>query len=239
MPRELGNIAGYSAPPEQIIKEAISSRSKSIAYTYTEPTIFFEYSYDIAKLAKENGIHNIYVTNGYMTKEMLDMFHPYLDGANVDLKSFNDRTYRRLSGAKLQPVLDTLKEMKKLGIWVEVTTLVIPGINDSIDELRQIAKFIANELGINTPWHLSRFYPHYKMRNVPSTSIDRLITAKDIGLEEGLRYVYLGNIGGETNTTCHHCGSLLIRRQGYWVSEINIKDNACPSCSAIIPGVWG
>jgi pyruvate formate lyase activating enzyme len=238
MPREFGRIAGQETSPQEIIDEAIDNRCQSIAYTYTEPTIFFEYAFDIAKFAKEKGIANIYVTNGYMTKEMLDIFHPYLDAANVDLKSFNKHTYKRLVGAELQPILNNLVLMKQLGIWVEVTTLVIPGVNDQPDELRQTARFIAQELDVDTPWHLSRFFPHYKMRNIPPTPIDRLVAAQKIGKEEGLHYVYLGNVGGETDTVCYQCGTLLITRKGYWVPENQLKENTCPKCGAYIAGVW-
>ena len=149
--------------PAQVISSARSSQCHSIAYTYTEPTTFFEYSYDIARLAYEAGIANIYVTNGYMSAEMLSMISLYLNAANVDLKSFREQTYQQYIGGKLQPVLDNLKHMKKLGIWLEITTLVIPGINDDANELRDIAQFIAQDLGPETPWHISRFFPHKKM----------------------------------------------------------------------------
>ena len=239
MPRERGLITGYDAPPERIIEDVIASRSKSIAYTYTEPTIFFEFTYDISRLASAREIANIYVTNGYMTSEMLNMISPYLDAANVDLKAFKDKTYKRYVGSSLQPVLDRLIEMKQLGIWVEVTTLVIPGINDDINELKQIANFISQELGPETPWHLSRFFPHYKLSNIPPTPVHTLNIAKEIGMEEGLRYVYLGNVGGETNTACHQCGEILIRRQGYWIPKNQLRGGLCPRCGTPVSGVWG
>jgi pyruvate formate lyase activating enzyme len=238
MPREQGVITGHDAPPDKIIADVIASHSRSIAYTYTEPTIFFEYTYDIARLAHEAGISNIYVTNGYMTSEMLQMMHPYLDAANVDLKAFREKTYKRYVGSGLQPVLDRLVEMKSLEIWVEVTTLVIPGINDDLDELREIAQFIKRELGPDTPWHLSKFFPHYKMSNIPQTPLQTLNRALEIGKEEGLRYVYLGNVGGETNTACHQCGEILIRRQGYWIPENRLQAGNCPKCGAAAAGVW-
>jgi pyruvate formate lyase activating enzyme len=238
MPRERGNILGKASQPEQVIKDVIGSRSQSIAYTYTEPTIFFEYTYDIARLAKQYDIANIYVTNGYMTSEMLGMIGPYLDAANVDLKAFKETTYKRLVGARLQPVLDRLIEMKELGIWIEVTTLVIPGINDELSELKQIACFISKELGPETPWHLSRFFPHYKMGNIPPTPINTLHTGKEIGESEGLHYVYLGNVDGEANTMCHKCKKVLVRRRGYWLPENNIQNDCCPSCGTSVSGVW-
>ncbi len=193
MPRERELISGRQVDPEQIVADAVLTDSRSIAYTYTEPTIFFEYSYHTALLAHLAGLANIYVTNGYMTTEMLETIHPYLDAANVDLKAFRKKTYHQLIGAGLQPVLEGLKTMKRLGIWIEVTTLVIPDVNDDPAELRDIARFITNELGPNTPWHLSRFFPGYKMTNHPSTSIHILRMAQEIGLEEDLRYVYVGN----------------------------------------------
>ncbi|MGD8968396.1 MAG: AmmeMemoRadiSam system radical SAM enzyme, partial [Anaerolineae bacterium] len=188
MPRDRHFIAGNKASPEQIVAAARRSGCRSIAYTYTEPTIFFEYAYDTARLAREAGIANIYVTNGFMTAgpgEMLETFDPYLDAANVDLKAFRDETYRRYVGGRLQPVLDSLKKMKELGVWVEVTTLVVPGINDDEEELRDAARFVAQELGPETPWHISRFYPGYQMTHVPPTPIATLRRAQEIGEEEG------------------------------------------------------
>jgi pyruvate formate lyase activating enzyme len=238
MPRERGFISGYDVPPEMIVRDALASNSLSIAYTYTEPTIFFEYTFDTARLAKDAGIANIYVTNGYMTSEMIQMLHPYLDAANVDLKAFRDKTYKRYVGAGLQPVLDRLVEMKSLDIWVEVTTLVIPGINDEFQELREIAQFIYKELGPGTPWHISRFFPHYKMSNIPPTPLQTLMKTAEIGKEEGLHYVYMGNVSGESNTFCHQCGELLIRRQGYWIPENRIKAGNCPECGTRVEGIW-
>ena len=237
MPREQHFIAGREAPPEQIVAGARRSGCRSIAYTYTEPTIFFEYAYDTARLAHESSIANVYVTNGYMTAEMLAFLHPYLDGANVDLKAFRKKTYQRLVGAGLEPVLDSMKRMKELGIWLEVTTLVIPDINDDPKELREVAQFISQELGPETPWHISRFHPGYLMADRPATPARTLQKAQEIGLDEGLYYVYQGNVAGESNTYCHGCGQLLIRRSGYWISANNIRDGCCPSCSKPVAGI--
>jgi pyruvate formate lyase activating enzyme len=238
MPRESDLTAGREATPEQIVASAIETHCRSIAYTYTEPTVFFEYAYHIALLASLDHLANIFVTNGYMSREMLEMFHPYLDAANVDLKAFREETYRRYVGARLRPVLDNLKLMKRLGVWIEVTTLVIPDLNDDPTELRDAARFIALELGPDTPWHISRFFPVYKMTDRSPTSIRTLHRARDIGLEEGLHYVYLGNVAEESNTTCHHCGRLLIRREGYWVVENHIRQGSCPACGTPVAGVW-
>ncbi len=238
MPREQHFIMGQPTTPEQIVAAARRTGSRSIAYTYTEPTVFFELTYDTARLAHEAGIANVYVTNGYMTEEMLETIHPYLDAANVDLKAFRDETYRKYVGARLQPVLDSLKKMKELGIWVEVTTLVIPGINDDPAELRDAAEFIARELGPETPWHISRFFPAYRMADVPPTPIATLQRAREIGEEAGLWYIYVGNVAGEANTLCHNCGHTLIRRSGYWILEQDVTpESTCPVCGAEVAGV--
>jgi pyruvate formate lyase activating enzyme len=238
MPREQDIIAGQEASPEQIVAGAQHAGCRSVAYTYTEPTIFFEYSYDTARLAQGAGLANIYVTNGYMTGEMLETISPYLDAANVDLKAFRDETYRKYVGARLQPVLDSLKKLKALGIWLEVTTLVIPGINDGRSELKDVSAFISQELGPDTPWHISRFFPAYKMQDVPSTPLETLHRAREIGLEAGLRYVYIGNVRGDINTVCPECGRLLIKRSDFFVAENHLSaEGCCPDCGTVIAGV--
>jgi pyruvate formate lyase activating enzyme len=173
-----------------------------------------------------------------MSKEMLAMFHPYLDAVNVDLKAFREETYHRYVGAGLQPVLDNLKLMMRLGIWLEVTTLVISGINDNLDDLHDVARFIARELGPDTPWHISRFFPGYLMADRPPTPIETLQRTREIGLAEGLHYVYLGNVSSESNTVCHHCGRILVRRQGYRIAENHIREGACPACDTPVAGIW-
>ncbi|MGB9724512.1 MAG: AmmeMemoRadiSam system radical SAM enzyme [Chloroflexia bacterium] len=238
-PRERGEVVGEDVPPEVVVREAKRSRCRSIAYTYTEPTVFTEYAYDVAVLARKEGIANIYVTNGYMTPEMLDFFHPYLDAANVDLKSFRDDFYKKQCGARLQPVLKALKKMVAQGIWVEVTTLIIPGLNDGEEELREIADFIRTELGPQYPWHISRFYPHYQMQDRPPTPVQTLHRAREIGYSAGLRYVYEGNVpgaGGE-DTLCPQCGRPVIRRWGFTVLEYALRDGHCAHCGGKIDGV--
>jgi pyruvate formate lyase activating enzyme len=238
MPRERELITGRKATPEEIVGSALESGSHSIAYTYTEPTIFFEYAYDTARLAHQAGLANIFVTNGYMTQEMLELFHPYLDAANVDLKAFRKESYRRYVGAGFQPVLDNMKLIKKLGIWLEVTTLVIPGINDNLAELRDAAHFVAQELGAETPWHISRFFPAYKMANFPPTPLKILQQAQKIGREEGLQYVYVGNMPGEENDTfCPSCGRALIRRHNFGVIFNRMVNDRCPACGEPIAGI--
>jgi len=238
MSGEEGHGLGCDATPNQIVASAQASGSHSIAYTYTEPTVFFEYTYDIARLAHETGMANIYITNGYMTSEMLVLISPYLDAANVDLKSFREKTYQRYIGGKLEPILDNLKRIKEMGVWLEVATLVVPTINDDADELRDIARFIAQELGPETPWHISRFFPHYQMSNLLPTSITTLQKAMEIGLDAGLHYVYLGNVDGKSTTFCHNCGSELIKRRGILLDEYHVQDGCCPHCGTPVAGVW-
>jgi len=246
MPRDQGRIMGNQATPEQVVHAAERHGCRSIAYTYTEPTIFFEYSYDIARLAHATGIASVYVTNGYMTGEMLELFQgvsdghePWLDAANVDLKAFRDETYKKVCGARLQPVLDSLKRMEELGVWVEVTTLVVPGMNDSEGELRDIAQFIARELGAEVPWHVSRFHPDYKMVDRGPTPASTLQQAYDLGREAGLNYVYVGNMPGARleDTICPNCGQRVIERRGFQVTRRNLRDGKCGNCGASIAGV--
>jgi len=238
--RNGGNLGGYELKPEEIVREAKKAKCKSISYTYTEPTIFFEYALDTAKLAKKEGLYNNFVTNGYMTKEALETIKPYLDAANVDLKFFNDESYKKICQAKLQPVLDSIKLMKKLGIWVEVTTLVVPGQNDSEKELKDIASFIES-VGTEIPWHISRFHPDYKFTDSLPTPIESLKKAYDIGKAAGLRYVYLGNVAEESSTYCHKCNRILIKRNFHTIQKDYIKNNAktkCPSCQTLLDGCF-
>ncbi len=238
MPREHGSIIGESLLPEEIVEKAKRYGCRSIAYTYTEPTVFFEYAYETAKLASKEGIKNVFVTNGYITEEALRELAPYLDAANIDLKGFSEEFYRKVCGARLEPVLESIKLHRELGIWVEVTTLVIPTLNDSEEVLRGIAEFISG-VGEDIPWHVSRFYPAYKLIDLPPTPLETLRKAREIGLEAGLKYVYQGNVPGEGESTyCHECGELLIQRYGYQVLLNKIEDSRCPYCGADIAGVW-
>jgi pyruvate formate lyase activating enzyme len=239
LPKIRNTIIGQETKPEEIVESAKSNNCKSIAYTYSEPTIFFEYAYDVAKLAQKEGLKNVFVTNGYTTHEALQKIGPYLDAANIDLKSFSDDFYRNNCGARLEPVLEAIKLYKKLGIWTEITTLIIPTLNDKEEELRQIAEFIKG-VGKETPWHISQFHPTYKLIDLPRTPVETLRKARQIGLETGLRYVYEGNVAGETgeNTFCHNCGKILIRRFGYKIQENNIQNLNCPQCGTKIDGVY-
>ncbi|MGC9048826.1 MAG: AmmeMemoRadiSam system radical SAM enzyme [Patescibacteria group bacterium] len=230
-PKERREIFGEDWPPEKIVEEALKFQVPSISYTYTEPTIFVEYALETMKLAKKKGLKNNWVTNGYMSKETLKLVAPYLDAANVDLKFFQDDLYQKICGGRLQPVLDSLRWMKKYKIWVEVTTLVIPGYTDQGAQFEDIAKFIKNDLGTETPWHISRFYPAYKMMNVSPTPPEVIHRAAEIGKKVGLKYVYTGNLPGDDgeNTYCPKCSELVIERIGYQIKRFD-KDGKCPKC---------
>ncbi|MBL7174453.1 MAG: AmmeMemoRadiSam system radical SAM enzyme [Desulfobacteraceae bacterium] len=239
MPADHDRIWGEDMTPGMIVSEATASRSATIAYTYTEPTIFFELAVDTARLAVSRGVKNIFVTNGYMTEECLKEMYPDLHGANVDLKSYSDSFYKEQCGAKLEPVLKSIEIMKDMGIWVEVTTLLIPGLNDSVEELRGIAKFLKG-LSPDIPWHISRFHPTYHLTTISPTPPGSIRRATEIGYEEGLRYVYSGNLPGDDGekTFCHECGELLIDRFGFSIRKNRIKNHHCPKCSTEIPGIW-
>ncbi|MBW1997702.1 MAG: AmmeMemoRadiSam system radical SAM enzyme [Deltaproteobacteria bacterium] len=239
LPSDHGQIWGEDMWPEALANEAAKSGSATIAYTYTEPTIYFELALDTARLAVSEGIRNVFVTNGYMTEEALREIYPDLHGANVDLKSFTEKFYKERCGAKLDPVKKTLGLMKDMGVWLEITTLLIPGLNDSREELAQLAKFIA-ELSPDIPWHISRFHPTYRLLDVPPTPPESIRRARDIGYEAGLKYVYSGNVPGDEGekTFCHACGKMLIDRFGFYVRQNRVTEGRCPDCDAEIPGVW-
>jgi len=239
MPKgEGGKIVGNPLSPEKIVANAKSMGCKSIAYTYTEPTIFFEYAYDTAKFAHKEGIMNVFVSNGYTSAEAIKEIAPYLDAVNIDLKGFSETFYHKVCGAKLQPVLDNIRLFKELGIWVELTTLIIPGHNDDEHQLEEIAWFIKG-VGEDIPWHITAFYPAYKLLDVPPTPVESLRMARDIGMKAGLRYVYEGNIPGQggESTYCFSCGELLIRRHGFEIIENILTDSTCPKCNARIDGM--
>ncbi|MDD5610080.1 MAG: AmmeMemoRadiSam system radical SAM enzyme [Candidatus Omnitrophica bacterium] len=235
--KEAIELTSVEMTPEDIVGKAKLNDCPSISYTYTEPTIYFEFALDVMKLAKKENIYNIFVTNGFMTPECLEVAKPYLNAANVDLKSFSDEFYHKVCGGRLDSVLESIMLMRKLNIWVEITTLVIPGLNDSRSELEKIAFFIAG-VDKNMPWHISRFHPDYKMAGRNATGKTKLDEAFKIGKDAGLRYVYLGNVPEEENTYCYNCNELLIRRAGFRVLENKLKNAACPKCSSAIDGLW-
>jgi pyruvate formate lyase activating enzyme len=240
MPADRGGmIVGEPTEPRQVVEAAQKHNCASISYTYTEPTIYFEFALDTAKIAHARGIKNIFVSNGYMTAEAVETIAPYLDAANVDLKAFNKEFYKTVCGAKLKHVKETLKSMRAAGVWLEVTTLIVPGLNDDPEQLQALAGFLAEDLGTDTPWHVSRFHPTYRLTDRPPTPIKTLLAARKIGLEAGLKYVYTGNIPGEDgeNTICYQCGETLIERWGFHVKANRIKNDRCPRCEAVIHGV--
>ena len=236
---ENSKIDGQAINQETIIAAAKRDGCKSIAYTYTEPTVFMEICNDCGQLAKENGLANVFVSNGFMTTEAIDFAANWLDGMNVDLKAFSEDFYNRLCKAKLQPVLDTISYIaKETNIWMEITTLLIPGENDSDEELKKLADFLINNAGPDVPWHISRFHPQYKYLDSVPTPTESLEKAFDIGKSAGLNYIYIGNVFGSKseNTFCHKCNQLLIERMGYRIVANQIKDSKCPNCNTQIAG---
>ncbi|UCG47382.1 MAG: AmmeMemoRadiSam system radical SAM enzyme [Phycisphaerales bacterium] len=236
---ESGRIDGQAIAPEQLVAAAVRARCSSFAYTYTEPTVFMELCAECGRAAKEKGLANVFVSNGYMTREAIDFASEWLDGINVDLKAFSEDYYSRLCKARLQGVLDTIAYIAgETKIWMEITTLLVPGQNDSDTELRQLADFIVTSAGTDTPWHISRFYPQYKYQDSAATSAESLERAYEIGRSAGLRYVYLGNMpGAESESTfCYNCGRILIERVGYTIVANNLRDSKCPDCGTLVAG---
>lgn len=231
-------IAGHELTPAKLVRQAVSSGCRSIAYTYTEPTIYYEYAYDCAVLARQQGLGNVFVTNGYTTPEALEKIAPYLDAANVDLKSFSAATYKKLTGARLEGVLETLQHYHRLGIWLEVTTLLIPDCNDSDEELRAMANFIVEQLGCDTPWHVTAFHPAYRMTDYPRTPLATLQRARRIGADAGLHYIYEGNLPGSwEHTICPGCGAPVIERCGFQLTGKQLADGRCSRCQTDIAGI--
>jgi pyruvate formate lyase activating enzyme len=239
MPRSTLMIMGEEISSAEIVERAKTSGSATIAYTYTEPTIYFELAYETAVLAEEHGIKNVFVTNGFMTTEAIETIRPYLIAANVDLKSFRDDFYKKQCGARLEPVLESLRKMKEMGIWVEITTLLIPSLNDTDKELEDIAGFIAG-LGKETPWHISRFHPQFKMLDTPATPVYSLHRAVEIGRQAGLKYVYCGNVPGDEgeSTYCFNCRNRLIERYGFQIMSTDLNGNKCNRCGTELEGIF-
>lgn len=225
--------------PEELVERAHASGCQSISYTYVEPTVFFDYAYDCAVLAYEKGLGNLFVSNGYMSDMVVERIAPLLTGINIDLKAWSDTFYKEICGGRLAPVLKNIEKFVELGVWVEVTTLIIPGKNDSEEELHQIAKFLKS-VGPHIPWHVSGFYPSYKMMEIPPTPRSSLEMARRIGLDSGLQFVYCGNIRGGKgmNTYCPGCDLLLLARDNFYVAENNLQNGRCPGCNREIEGVW-
>jgi pyruvate formate lyase activating enzyme len=237
MPADQGRIVGRPASPEQVVAGALAAGCRSVSYTYTEPTIFYEYARDCSRLATEAGLKNVFVTNGFMTRETLADIDGDLHAANVDLKSFSDEFYRTLTGARLKPVLDSIRRLHAMGVWTEVTTLLIPGRNDGDGELRDLASFLVS-VSPDIPWHVSRFYPMYRLLDVAPTPVETVERAVRIGREAGLRYVYGGNVPGHSSesTSCPRCGKTVLERTGNSLSSNKAPGGRCPGCGEQIPG---
>ena len=227
-------------PPETIVALALQNGAKSISYTYNEPTIWYPYARDIAVLAKKAGLRNVFVTSGYESDEVLSDMNGLIDAANIDLKSFSNEYYKKVLKTSLEGVLENLKKFAHSSIWTEVTTLVIPDVNDSAEELEKMAEFIATTMGKEVPWHLSAFHPDYKMRTTPPTPLQKLLKAKKIGEDAGLKYVYIGNVRYDSSTYCPKCASLLIKREIYdtKIVGLELKSGRCTHCKEKIKGVW-
>ncbi len=228
---------GYSLAPEELVAQAVITKSSIIAATYSEPSVFYEYALDVARLAREYGLLNVWVTNGSLSPDAIRELSPWLDAANIDLKAYSDKEHSSLIGFRPSWVMDTISLLKELGVWVEVTTLVVPGYNDSEEELRSIARFLVS-LDKHIPWHISRYFPHYGYDR-PATNIQLLEKARSIGMEEGLTFVYVGNVSaGPEVTRCHVCGKELVVRNGYKVISDGVTpDGCCASCGVSVPGV--
>jgi pyruvate formate lyase activating enzyme len=227
-------------PPEKLVQRAISENCTGISWTYNEPTLWFEYTLNAATLAKERGLLTNYVTNGYITEEAMDLLGPYLDSYRVDIKGFSSETYQKIANtSEYRGILDVVKQAKfKWSMHVELITNLTPGYNDNEDELREMAHWIAEEMGPDTPWHVTRFVPHHILSHLGYTPIAKLERARQIGIDEGLRYVYLGNVPGHPgeNTHCPQCGQLLIERRNYQILQYNLTGSKCAFCATTIPG---
>lgn len=231
----------YSLPPEEVVKKTIECKCPSIAYTYTEPSIFFEYMLDTAKLAKKQGLKNMYHSNGSLNPEPAKEIAQYLDGANVDLKAFTEKFYNEISEGFLERTLDTLKILKKNGVHLEITNLVIPTLNDDPEKIKAMCFWIKENLDDQTPLHFTRFWPMYKLKNLNPTPVETLEKTREVAISQGLKFVYIGNVPGHSaeHTYCPDCKKILIRRAGFTVLENNIgKDGKCKFCKRYIPGVW-
>ena len=233
-----GRVIGDTVPAVQIVDDAVDAGCHSIAYTYSEPTVALEFVLDVMAYARERGLKNVWVTNGYFTAQAAHRIVPLLDAANVDLKSVSDETYHHVMGGNVRPVLDTIERLHQAGVWVEVTTLVIPSVNDTEPDLLWTAEAVVG-VSARIPWHLSRFFPAHRLADCPPTPIRTLETGRQIGRSAGLQYVYIGNVPGEgEETVCPTCGHRVILRSGYCVHENRLQDGCCPSCGTAVDGVW-
>lgn len=237
--RDEKNISGENISPEQLVQSALENRARSISYTYTEPTVFFELMLQTARLAHQAGLKNVMVSNGYMTGQAVSMLAPFLDAANIDLKAFSDDFYKRYCSARLKPVMESIAAFKASGIWLEITTLLIPGLNDDPEEIKRLIHFLL-EVDDNMPWHVSRFFPQHRLQHVPPTAEDSIHGFLRLGAEMGLTYLYGGNLSADSwnDTRCPKCETKLIRRSGYQTSVLALQAGHCRTCGTAIPGVW-
>lgn len=224
--------------PKRVVEIAVEQKCASISYTYNEPTIFYPYAKDIALEAKKYGIKSVFVSNGFESKEVIDDMVGVIDAINVDLKSFSEKYYKKELGGNLKQILENLIHFQKNGIWLEITTLLVPTKNDSKEEITKIIKWIKENLGVNVPWHISAFHPDYKEMSLPRTSFETLKMAYDIAKDEGLNYVYIGNVGYENNTICPFCNEKLISREYFEVNSYELNNGKCPNCDNVIAGVF-
>jgi len=234
------DVTSFEVPLELMVKRAKEVGARSVAYTYAEPTIFYEYMIDIGTLAKKSGLLNVYHSNGFINPVPLKNLCKVLDAANIDLKGFSDDFYQELCGGNLAPVLETLKTLKREKVHLEITNLVIPTKNDEMSMVKEMCLWVKKELGADTPIHFSRFYPLYKLKTLPQTPVSTLDKARAVALSAGLEYVYVGNVPGHEgeNTFCPKCKKMVIQRTGYMVGEINLKAGKCRYCGKPIPGIW-
>jgi len=233
------DIHGDTVTPEQLVTLALRNRAQSISYTYTEPTVFFELTLATAKLARNAGLKNVLVSNGYMTRQALALLGPFLDAANIDLKSFSDDFYKTYCSARLKPVLETISLLKSMGIWLEITTLLIPGLNDDRQEILRLVSFL-HGLDANIPWHVSRFFPHYQLQDVPTTNESSIHGFLRLAADKGLKFLYGGNVADSqwSNTRCPQCLETLIERSGYHIANRGVRAGKCRFCGADVPGIW-
>jgi len=236
-PRETRN---YDLPPTSVVTECIENKCNSISYTYSDPVSFYEYTFDTAKLAQEKGIRNILVSSGYIHEKPLRDICPYIDAANIDLKSFSNEIYEMLNAGTLEPVLNTLKILKEENVWLEITNLIVPQWSDDMNMIREMCKWLSDNGFSDTPLHFSRFYPQYKLTNLIATPVQMLEKAREIALEEGIHYVYIGNVPGNSaeNTICPSCSKIVIERKGFKLNNFLINEGHCENCGHKIPGVW-
>ncbi len=237
-PRDTRNVELF---PEKVVEEAIKNGCRSIAYTYSEPIAFYEYTFDTARLAKARGIRNLLISNGYINDKPLKDLTKYLDAANINLKSFSEETYAKLNGGSLQPVLNTLKVLKAEGVWLEITNLVVPGWTDDLNMIREMCEWLCTNGFADNPLHFSRFYPLYKLTSLPYTPVETLEKARNIALKTGMHYVYIGNVAGNTaeNTYCPSCKKIVVERRGFSILGMNMNQGSCKFCNTRIAGVWG